>query len=413
MKLVKFSILLLILPIFIPAFGQSEWYDDWVGNEIQENITASISDENFIVEEFATGFFLPTTMTFVDDDILLLQKNDGKVFHIKSDGYIQSNPVLDVNVSNMYESGLLGITSKDSSVYLYYTEANEDGSEPIANNVYRYQWNENILEEPTLIKSLPVYETLIHNGGAMTVDNDGIVYAVIGDQKMIQGTGILHNHYGPPDDTSVILPVDPPGDYFTIGIRNSFGLAIDPLTGNLWATENGHDYFDEINLFLPYSNSGWNAHTGPINESRIYFIEVPDFLGVLKSNIQLFLSSIYDSFFLSQNYEYSEPEFSWEIPVSPTGLAFASNSFGKFDNWLFVGDCNSGNIYKFQLNTDRNGFVFNDPNLQDLIKNEQDSFEEIHFGKGFGCITDIEFHNNEMYVTSLTSGTIYKIYFNE
>ena len=29
--------------------------------------------------------------------------------------------------------------------------------------------------------------------------------------------------------------------YYSIGIRNSFGLAIDPLTGNLWDTENGPD----------------------------------------------------------------------------------------------------------------------------------------------------------------------------
>ena len=401
------------MSIFVPAFGQSDWYDDWVGKEVDENILPDIFDDNFVVEEFATGFFLPTTMTFIGNDILVLQKNDGQVFHIKSDGNIQPNPVIDVNVSNMYESGLLGITSKNSSVYLYFTEAIEDAGKPIANNIYKYKWIENELQDSTLIKSLPAHKTLIHNGGAMTVGNDGTVYAVIGDQKMIQGTGILHNQFGEPDDTSVILPIEPLGDYFTIGIRNSFGLAIDPLTGNLWATENGHASFDEINLFLPNSNSGWNAHTGPISESRISIIDIPDFFGVLKSQIQLFLSSIYAPFFLAQNYEYTEPEFSWEKTVSPTALNFASNSFGNFGNWLFVGDCNSGNIYKFRLNSDRDGLIFNDPDLQDLVKNDQDSLHEIHFGKGFGCITDIEFHNNEMYITSLTSGTIYKIYFND
>ena len=70
-------------------------------------------------------------------------------------------------------------------------------------------------------------------------------------------------------DTSVILRVDPPGPYKAIGIRNSFGLAIDPVTGNLWATENGDDDFDEINLIPEKFNSGWRKIMGPATESEI------------------------------------------------------------------------------------------------------------------------------------------------
>jgi aldose sugar dehydrogenase len=32
--------------------------------------------------------------------------------------------------------------------------------------------------------------------------------------------------------------------YYAYGIRNSFGLAIDPITGLVWDTENGDDSFD-------------------------------------------------------------------------------------------------------------------------------------------------------------------------
>jgi len=42
--------------------------------------------------------------------------------------------------------------------------------------------------------------------------------------------------------------------------------------------------------------------------------------------------------------------------------------------------------------------------------NNEDSIEEIIFGGGFGCITDIEFSDNTMYVTSLSNGIIYKIF---
>ena len=39
--------------------------------------------------------------------------------------------------------------------------------------------------------------------------------------------------------------------YYAYGIRNSFGIDFDPLTGNLWDTENGPSSYDEINLVRP------------------------------------------------------------------------------------------------------------------------------------------------------------------
>ena len=153
---------------------------------------------------------------------------------------------------------------------------------------------------------------------------------------------------------------------------------------------------------------------GPISESRInhFIVNDPPLAnvgGVIKSQLQIFLSSIYALFVLGDNYEYSDPEFSWERTVAPTALNFAPSSFGKYENWLFVGDCNFGNIYKFKLNSDRNGFVFGDSDLKDLVVHEGDSLEEVHFGKGFGCITDIEFKDEYMYIVSLTEGTIFRI----
>ena len=69
-----------------------------------------------------------STMTFIGPhDILLLNKNDGTVHRILNNTLLK-DPLLDVNVANERERGLLGIaTSKDSSnktyVYLYYTES--------------------------------------------------------------------------------------------------------------------------------------------------------------------------------------------------------------------------------------------------------------------------------------------------
>src|SRR5215217_8832036 len=50
--------------------------------------------------------------------------------------------------------------------------------------------------------------------------------------------------------------------YYAYGIRNSFGLDFDPVTGTLWDTENGPSFGDEINLVKPGFNSGWASIQG-------------------------------------------------------------------------------------------------------------------------------------------------------
>lgn len=63
--------------------------------------------------------------------------------------------------------------------------------------------------------------------------------------------------------------------YYAYGIRNSFGIAFDPIIANLWDTENGPDYADEINLVKPGFNSGWDKVQGfwePNNQAMVTFL---------------------------------------------------------------------------------------------------------------------------------------------
>ena len=109
-----------------------------------------ILDDDFKVEKFVTDLNVPITIEFLGDDLLVLQKNDGKVRLIRN-GVLQAEPILDVEVSNYGERGLLGITSQDSTVYLFFTEAYHDGGIALGNHVYAYTWNGEKLVEPRLV----------------------------------------------------------------------------------------------------------------------------------------------------------------------------------------------------------------------------------------------------------------------
>jgi len=214
---------------------------------------------------------------------------------------------------------------------------------------------------------------------------DGTIYAIIGD---LNRDGKLQNYpTGEPDDTSVILRISPNGAYYAMGIRNSFGLAVDPTNGNLWDTENGPGSFDEINFVPENFNSGWETIMGPATPSQI--ASLPGF----------------------GSFAYSDPEFSWEVPVAPTALSFVNSvQFAKYNDSLFVGDCNNGNLYKFKLNPSRTGFVLGTLALSDSAANIGDDASEILLGNGFGCITDIKVGpDGFLYVVSLSHDKIYKI----
>lgn len=343
-----------------------------------------MNDTGFVIQNYITGICCsPTTMAFEGNDILILSKVSGQV-HLFRNWVLQDKPVLQENVTSSGEQGMLGITTVGTKVYLYFTESSKMGGPPLGKRVYSYDWNGEHLVNKTLVKDLP-QTRLYHNGGAMVTDKNGSVYLVVGDAGRF---GKLQNKpTGEPDDTSVIFRIVPPGPYYAIGIRNSFGLAVDPVTGKLWDTENGPDFGDEVNIVPPGFNSGWAAIMGPANKTQL--ADLPGYPG----------------------YTYHDPQFTWQKPVAPTGIAFSSpQGFGKYKDSVFVGDCNNGNVYRFQLNQNRDGFVFNSPQLADKQANIGDSMSEIVFATGFGCISDVVTGpDGLLYVTSLTDGTIYRI----
>lgn len=346
-------------------------------------------DEGLALEVYAAGFCCRLTgMEFVGDgDLLVLQKN-GHVRLVR-DGQLLADPVLVVETTPVREMGLLGITKSGEAVYVYYTVPDADGN-PLSNRIERYSWNGQSLADSAVLMDLPA--NTYHNGGAMATGPDGQVYAVIGDTGRY---GPLQNK-GPEDihppgttdylDTGVILRVDPPGPYYAVGIRNSFGLTLDPVTGTMWDTENGDDDSDEINMVPDGFNSGWEAVMGPATEEGL-----ASMVG-------------YDG------YEYRDPEFTWHRPVAPTGIGFADFGAGEYGDSVFVGDCNHGRLYMFKMNQERDGFVFASPDLQDGVADEGDSLEEIIVAEGLGCITNIRTGpDGYLYITSYSHDTVYRI----
>jgi glucose/arabinose dehydrogenase len=399
------------------------------------NAQPVVNDPGLTVEVVFEGLNLPTSMAFLGaDDILALEKDNGTVNRIVN-GQISEVPSLDVPVASKGDRGMLGVAISGGKnnitqlphVFLYYTESstNKDGDdvsrgeEPLGNRVYKYDLDNGILKNGKLILELPADTPAdvkpLHNGGKLLVGPDQNLYVVIGDlsspkEQMTQAQNIQDGP--PPDGTSVIYRVNQNGDpvkgnpfeslegldkYYAYGIRNSFGMDFDPLTGKLWDTENGPDHGDEINLVEPGFNSG-SGHVYGMPSAGDNFDpeELVDFNG--KGN-------------------YSDPEFVWDFPVGPTAIKFLdSDKYGKeYENDMFVGDINNGNIYHFELDDRRDELSLYD-DLEDKVADDLNELDEITFGQGFGQIIDLTVGpDGYLYVLAINRfpednfGTIYRI----
>jgi aldose sugar dehydrogenase len=403
------------------------------------NIPASTLDDSDLEVELVTeGLESPTSMAFIGNhgDMLILEKS-GEVILFTNENKSKIT-LLNLTVDDRNERGLLGVavlnnniedsytTASPSSiptfVFFYLTEASkEDRSQVLGNRIYRFEWNDTdkSLSNGTLILDLPVLPGQNHNGGKLIADSENRhIYAVIGD---LNRKGMLQNFKNGslPDDTSAILRINPDGSpaqgnpflnvsrtddgsysnlskYYAYGIRNSFGLAIDPETGTLWDTENGPDGFDEINIVRPGFNSGWATVMGPIESSNVTSEnELVNFLG---------------------SSSYADPVFSWGRAVGVTDIEFYdSDKLGNdYTNNIFVGDANNGDLYFFEVNEDRSGLQFEQPSLDDdLVASNDRERAAVIFGSGFpSSITDVETGpDGYLYVLTFhpTMGTISRI----
>jgi len=265
-----------------------------------------------------------------------------------------------------------------------------------------------------LLIDLPALPGPNHNGGKLVLEknsnssNNDNLYVIIGD---LNHHGILQNldSRDKPDDTGVILKINSEdgsaletnpffsnpntAKYFAYGIRNSFGITIDPLTGTIWQTENGPSQYDEVNIVKPGFNSGWIQVMGPIAQSETTL-----------DDLQLLPNSI-----------YLDSQLSWRDPVALTDIEFMNTTkLGeKYSNMLLIGDYNQGNIYIVSLDNKRENIFLDKSkkNLLDKVVHDDDEANSLLFGTGFGGISDIEIGpDGYLYVLSFKEGKLYMIF---
>jgi aldose sugar dehydrogenase len=448
--------------------------------------TPTVVDPNLAVRTVATGLSQPTGLAFIGpNEMLVNEKATGRVMRVRN-GVVEG-PVLDLAVNSASERGLLGIALHrnfmvNGFVYLFWSESNTGADsnslaavDLLANRLDRFVWNGSTLTFDRNLIRFRAFQADAgqplrgnHDGGVVRFGPDGKVYAIVGDtgrRGQMQnlefgpfGPGIPDDQFGgpEPDDahfTGVIVrlnddgttPTDNPfydvgaeiggaaganiQKIYAYGIRNSYGLNFDPLSGDLWQNENGDDTFSELNRVEPGMNSGWVQIMGP--SSRVpQFREIetsPQFFGLQQirwppTNIAETEAEALSRLFMLPGAHFSDPEFSWKFEVAPAGLGFVTGRAlgAQYHGDLFMGGARdflfSGHIFRMEITGNRRMVGVDDPRIEDRVADNLGKFEateseSLVWGQNFGLTTDIlQGPNGNLFVLSNTHGALYEVF---
>lgn len=291
------------------------------------------------VEKFLDANF-PVGMVFTEDGRLFYtEKTTGNVRLVHADGTRQIEPVIHLHTDSLQERGMLGIAldpdyEVNGYIWVYHTAQATTRDYP-TNKIIRFHEDDGVGSDPQEFLAVPI-ETgnLLHNGGNLHFDSEGYLYVGIGDygestysQNLDAPQGKIHRFQV--DGDVLIVPDDNPfegNSVFAYGFRNPFDFAIDPVSGRPFATENGLNCDDELDLVLGGFNYGWSE------AYECSGLERP--AGVSR---------------------YMAPLLSFTPTIAPTGIAFYTYpDVPEWENDLFFCGWNDGVMRRVRLNDGRN-----------------------------------------------------------
>lgn len=291
----------------------------------------------------------PWGITTLPDGRLLVTEKAGTMRIVTTSGQV-SEPITGIpTVNPAGQGGLLGLRidpdfATNRTIYWVFSEAITGGN---VTSVAKGQLsaNESQIENAKVIyRALPAYAGNLHYGGRILFDQAGNLLVSTGErsdlatrpqaQALDSGLGkivrITKEGQAASGNPSVGQSGGRP-EIYSYGHRNPQGLAIHPVTGELWQGEHGPRGGDEINRIQAGANYGWPVITYGIEYSG----------QTIGAGIQ-------------QQQGMEQPVYYWDPVVSPSGMTFyTGNRIPEWQNNLFISSLSGQHIIRLVIEDNR------------------------------------------------------------
>ncbi|MCF0075372.1 PQQ-dependent sugar dehydrogenase [Dyadobacter sp. CY261] len=291
----------------------------------------------------------PWGITSLPDGRFLITQKSGEMRIVNASGVIVASisGLPAVNASG--QGGLLGLCidpnfESNKLVYWVFSQSVSGGTlTAVAKG--RLSSDETRMESPTVIyQATPAFNSSAHYGGRILFDQTGHLLVSTGErsstvtrpqaQSMSSGLGKIvriTTNGAPATDNPFAGQSSARPEIFSLGHRNPQGLALHPVTGDLWQSEHGPRGGDEINRVQAGRNYGWPTITYGIEYSGQPVGEAAQ-----------------------QRNGLEQPAYYWDPVISPSGMAFFSGtSIPEWQNNLFIGSLSGMHIARLVIENNR------------------------------------------------------------
>jgi aldose sugar dehydrogenase len=343
---------------FLPAFAG------------QTRARGVITQASYSITLITDQLLSPWGVDVLPNGDIVISEKSGQIRILKVDGSlsepIRGFPALNTNG----QGGLLDVTvspnfNEDRLLYFTLSLQTTSGSlsavakAPLA-------LDQTSLGQVTIIhQATPAFNGNGHFGSRVVFDHDGNLLISTGDRQTLQtrnNAQLLNNGYGKviriDIDGNPILdnPFYSQGGYaryvFAYGLRNTQGLAVHPVSGQLWGSDMGPRGGDELNLILSSNNHGWPSIT--------YGLE---YNGALINQGK------------TQNDGMEQPIYYWDPSIAPSGMIFyTSNVIQEWENNIFIATLRGNHIIRLVLEDNK---VIGE---ERLLGNEGQRFRDLAMG---------------------------------
>lgn len=313
----------------------------------------------------------PWGITSLPDGRLLITEKEGTMRIVTAEGQAGAAITGIPAVNSNGQGGLLGITidpafNTNRMVYWTFSE-NVQGGNLTAVAKGRLSNDERTIENAAVIyRATPAYNGDKHFGSRILFDRNGNLFVSTGErsdlatrpqaQHLNSGLGkvIRITTDGKPAAGNPFLNnSNAKPEIYSYGHRNVQGLAMHPVTGDIWDSEMGPRGGDELNLIRAGVNYGWPDIT--------YGIE---YSGEPISNGA------------TQKEGMEQPVYYWDPVLSPSGMTFYSgDNIPEWKNNVFICGLSSMHIARLVITDNK---VTGE---ERLLANEGQRFRDITQGK--------------------------------